>query len=306
MKKISFFAAHYHHATMKPIFLGLFCFVSIHCFSQKTLEYNLTVGDTFTVRQLAYQHIAQEIGGVEQIIENNLTGEMRFEVVAASPSDYTLSMVFKRLKMVMSSPTLGELSNMDTVSEDSSDTGSMLFKGLLDVPVSITMGRNGKILSVTGGENLVTSMFEYAGIHDPNIIAASKGEMEKQFGSQALSESFEQMTHFYPTTPVNVGSEWRNNFNGNLSAENHWKLDNITDTAFQISGTASTTMSNIDENIAMTLKGNQNTTITANPKTGLFIEIEVTGENTGDTFFIKQNQTIPTHIKSTIIYKIII
>ncbi|MEZ4793008.1 MAG: DUF6263 family protein [Gelidibacter sp.] len=289
---------------MKQLVLTILLVISSSAIAQKALQYNLNVGDKFTVQQEATQHITQDISGVDQIIENHLIGVMSFEVIEATPENYTLSMTFKRLKMLMSSPTLGELSNADTESADSSDVTNMLFKGLLDVPVSIIMEKTGKIKSVTGGDKLINSMFASAGIDKPEVIAASKGQMEKQFGSDALSNSFEQMTHFYPVDPVAAGKEWSNSYTGNLSAKNTWKLDGVTDEAIHISGTANTTMSTIDENIMMTLNGTQNTTVVANPKTGLFSEVTVTGENSGDTLFQAQNMTIPTTIKSTITYKI--
>lgn len=289
---------------MKHLFLFIFLTISATMVSQKTIQYNLKVGDHFTVEQVAEQHITQDINGVDQIIENNLIGVMYFEVIEATPENYTLIMKFKRLKMLMTSPTLGDLSNADTQSTDSTDVTNMLFKGLLDVPVTLIMEKTGKIKSVTGGEKLIASMFESAGIDQPEIIAASKGQMEKQFGSDALSNSFEQMTYFYPVDAVSVGSEWSNSYVGNMSAKNNWKLDSYSDKAIQISGNATTTMSTVDENIMMTLNGSQTSQLVANPKTGLLSQLTVTGENSGDTLFQAQNMSIPTSIKSKITYKI--
>lgn len=289
---------------MKHIIRCFVLIISTISVAQSTLEYRLSVGDNFTVEQEAKQYITQDLNGTEQIIENNLIGVMYFEVVDATPENYTLAMSFKRLKMLMNSPTLGELSNSDTASDDSTDVTNMLFKGLLDVPVTIVMEKTGRIKSVSGGEKLISAMFESAGIDQPEIIAASKGQMEKQFGSDALSNSFEQMTHFYPVGTVSVGNEWTNSYNGSMSAKNNWKLDSYSTETISISGTASTTMTTLDENIMMTLTGTQNTTVVADPNTGLFREITVTGENAGNTLFQAQNMTIPTTIKSTITYKI--
>lgn len=278
--------------------------ISVSGIAQQTLEYRLAVGDKFLVEQVANQEITQDINGVNQIIENNLIGEMYFEVLEANDDNYTISMSFKRLKMLMTSPTLGELSNSDTASTDSTDVTTMLFKGILNVPVTIVMEKTGKITSVTGGEKLIASMFESAGIDQPEIIEASKGQMEKQFGSDALANSLEQMTYFYPVDAVAVGDEWANSYNGNLSAKTNWNFADYNSEVTTITGNATATMSTIDENIMMTLMGTQKTTIIANSKTGLFSSVTVTGENSGDTLFQAQNITIPTSIKSTITYKI--
>ncbi len=289
---------------MKHYVLYIILAISSSVFAQKKLQYNLNVGDKFSVEQEAIQHITQDLNGVEQIIENNLMSVMNFEVIKVTANDYTLLMNFKRLKMLMSSPTLGELSNSDTDLIDSTDLSNMLFKGLLNVPVTIVMEKSGKIKSVSGGDKLIENMFVSAGIDQPEIISSSKGQMEKQFGSEALSNSFEQMTYFYPVDAVSVGNEWTNSYTGNMSAKNDWQLDAQSDEVVNISGISTTTMSTIDENVNMTLTGNQKTTILASPKNGLFKLITVTGENSGSTLVHAQDMTIPTQIKSTIIYKI--
>ena len=278
--------------------------ISSTVFAQKKLQYNLKVGDNFTVEQEAKQYITQSLEDAEQAIENHLISVMNFEVVDASNENYTLTMTFKRLKMLMSSPTLGELSNSDTESMDSSDVATILFKGILNIPVTIIMEKSGKITSVTGGDKLIDNMFASAGIVDPEIIGASKGQLDKQFGSEALSSSLEQMTYFYPVDAVSVGDEWTNNYSGNLSANNVWTLESEDKNTVTILGNSSTTMSTIDENISMTLTGTQKSSIVANSNNGMFRSVIVSSENAGDTVIKLQNMTIPTQINSTITYKI--
>ncbi|MCK7589943.1 DUF6263 family protein [Subsaxibacter sp. CAU 1640] len=290
---------------MKSRFLCFLLLISTISLAQTKLEYKLSVGDNFTVQQEARQVITQDLNGIDQIIENDLLGIMHFKVIDSEEDTYTMEMTFKRLKMLMSSPSLGELSNSDSDSADSSDVANMLFKGLLNVPVIIIMEKTGKIKSVTGGENLIASMFASAGMDQPEIIAESKKQMEKQFGSAALTNSFEQITYIYPIEPVAVGNQWTNRYVGNMSAKNIWSLTENSGNSIKIDGSASTTMSSIDENIIMTLSGNQKTSISVDPSNGLFKEITVTGENSGNTLFQAQNMTIPTDIKSIITYKIL-
>lgn len=289
---------------MKYLIFFVLILISSTVIAQKSLEYRLAVGETFTVEQIANQEITQDINGAYQIIENNLIAKMDFEVLEDNGDSYKIAMSFRRLKMLMTSPTLGELSNSDTASSDSTDVTTMLFKGLLNVPVTIVMEKTGKIKSVAGGEKLIAAMFESAGIDQPEIIEASKAQMEKQFGSDALANSLEQMTFFYPIDEVAVGDEWTNSYNGSLSAKNIWSLTNQTTETTTITGNATATMSTIDENVIMTLSGSQKTTVIANTKSGLFSSVTVIGKNSGDTLFQAQNMTIPTSIKSTITYKI--
>ena len=273
--------------------------------AQKILQYDLKVNDIFNVEQQAAQHITQDINGVDQIIDNNLKSSMQFKVVKVERDLITLEMTFKHMKMTMSSPSLGELLNADTSNKDDEDLTSKMFKGTLNIPVTMLMEKTGKIKSISGGDKLVASMFKSAGITDEVAIEANRSQFEKQFGSDALSNSFEQMTYFLPAKSVKEGDSWENVYQGDLQAKNKWTLDKYNNDTYTISGNANSTMSNIDENVMMVLNGTQNTTIQANSKTLLFKEITVEGVYMGDTQVTAGDLTIPTKITSTITYKIL-
>ena len=137
--------------------------------AQNVLQYNLSVGDSFTIHQEAIQHITQDIDGTIQEIDNKLSGMMSFEVIKSEKESITFEMNFTNLKMLMSSPTLGELSNVDSSSDDTEDIMSLMFKGILNIPVTIVMSKNGKITSVTGGDKLIESMFK-KGLWKNNLV----------------------------------------------------------------------------------------------------------------------------------------
>jgi hypothetical protein len=273
--------------------------------AQQILRYDLKVDDTFKVEQQAKQHIIQDVNGVDQVIDNNLKSSMQFKVVKVEQDIITLEMMFQHMKMTMSSPTLGELLNADTSTEDGDDMTSKMFQGTLNIPITMVMERTGKIRSISGGEKLIASMFKVANITDEAAIEANKAQFEKQFGSQALSNSFEQMTYFLPTKSVNLNDSWENAYKGDLESKNKWTLTSYGADTYTVSGTAETTMSNTDENVMMLLTGTQKTTINANSKTGLFTDITVEGAYSGDTQLHAANMTIPTKITSTITYKLL-
>lgn len=288
---------------MKTLTVLLIFLCSLTITAQRELEYNLQQGDTFKVKQQAKQHITQDLNGVDQIIENQLQSTMQFKVVKLDSESITLEMYFEHMKMIMSSPSLGELLNVDTSTADG-DMNSKMFKGVLNIPIVLIMEPTGKIRSVTGGEKLIASMFKMANITDKEVIGASAPQFEKQFGSQALSNSFEQMTCFLPAKEVSVGDTWSNVYNGDLESKNTWTLSAHNKETFTVLGNATTTMSSIDENVMMVLTGNQKTTINATSKTGLFTDITVEGTYSGDTQVQANNMTIPTTITSTVTYKL--
>ena len=290
---------------MKAFTILLVFLSTLSLSAQKILQYDLKINDIFNVEQQAKQHITQEINGEDQVIDNNLKSSMQFKVVKVEQDFITFEMTFRYMKMSMSSPSLGELLNADTSNDDDSDLTSKMFKGTLNIPVTMVMERTGKIQSISGGEKLIASMFKAAGITDAAAIEANKAQFEKQFGSDALSNSFEQMTYFLPNKSVKLGDTWENAYQGDLKATNKWTLETYNADAYTISGIAASTMSNIDENVMMVLTGSQKTTINANTKTGLFKEITVDGVYIGDTQVYAGNITIPTKITSTITYKIL-
>ena len=288
---------------MKAFTILLVFLLSFGLSAQKVLRYDLKVNDTFNVEQQTKQHITQDINGMDQVIDNNLKSTMQFKVIKVEQDLITLEMTFKRMKMTMSSPSLGELLNADTSNKDDSDLTSKMFKGTLNIPVTMIMERNGKIQSISGGEKIIASMFKVAEITDEAAIETNKAQFEKQFGSTALSNSFEQMTYFLPAQSVSVNDMWETLYQGDLRAINKWTLTAYSADTFTVSGNADTTMSNIDENVTMVLTGNQKTTINANSETGWFSNITVEGVYIGDTQVHDADMTIPTKITSTITYK---
>lgn len=290
---------------MKHIIAICVFIYSLQLSAQHVLQYNLAVGTSFTVAQEAKQHITQDLQGTDQVIENTLTSEMHFKVVAVNDATITLEMTYKAMKMLMTSPSLGVIMKADTDEKDVLDTTSNMFKATLDIPVTITMEKSGKILDVTGGEKLIESMFKASNITELAQMEAARAQFEKQFGSSALSQSFEQMTYVLPAKKVAINETWTTVFSGNLEAKNTWKLVEYAPEVAKITGTATTVMSTIDENVVMILNGTQTSNITLDPKTGLFQNIVVTSENSGNTQIAAANASIPTTIKSTITYKLV-
>jgi hypothetical protein len=290
---------------MKSLIAICIFITSLQLSAQHVLQYNLTVGTEFTVEQEAKQHITQDLQGTEQVIENTLTSQMHFKVTAVNDATITLEMTFKTMKMQMSSPSLGVIMEADTANKNESDVTSNMFKATLNIPVTLIMERSGKIASISGGEKLIESMFKAANITELAQMEASRAQFEKQFGSSALSQSFEQMTYYLPAKKVKINDTWTTVFSGNLEAKNTWTLTEYSTETSKITGTATTVMSTIDENVVMILNGTQTSTITLDSKTGLFQNIVVKSENSGNAQIAAANASIPTTIKSTITYKIV-
>lgn len=282
------------------IFL-LFCPLS---HGQSALEYSLKTGDKFVIQQDAEQLVVQEFDGYTHELNNKINGILEFVVSGVDSEIYEIDMIFRDLGMKISSNIQGEIMNIRAAELVESDPQSRIFHSLLNVPVKILLDKRGHVTSVRGGEKLVEKMTEASGITDSISKQALRESLAGEFGSVALSNSFEQMTYIYPDKDSVQDSSWKNEYRGKLSAMNQWTLEKTSDSINQIVGSANIRMNITDPGTTMLLTGEQQTHIKADVNTGFIIEMSVEGmasgtamsENSGDL-------EIPTTISSTTTYK---
>ncbi|MCW5517065.1 DUF6263 family protein [Muriicola sp. Z0-33] len=286
-------------------FLVLTCCCSI-LFGQTSLQYRLSEGDTFTIKQKAVQVITQELDGAAHEITNNLDGVMQFLVMTENADNYQIKVTFTDLNLNMSSSIQGELLNVNASVVNEEDIQSKIFNSLLNEPIYIVLARNGDILEVTGGDSLVTKMANSSGLQDEFSLNMMKKSLEKEFGSEALSNSYKQMTFIYPDKKVAVGDEWENEYFGKLTAKNIWTLEELTADSADIIGNALVEMDIAEPATTMRLSGSQKTTISTDINTGFIQQMSVEGNFEGaSTMAQLGDQEIPTSIKSTVLYELI-
>ncbi len=286
--------------------LILFLLSSSILLAQTVLEYDLKEGDVFTVQQNAEQVIVQDVDGATHELTNSLNGVLEFRVLEEKEDSYQIALTFKDLNLKMISSIQGELMNVKAkeVSEDAMQ--SQIFNSLLNTPVELTLSKTGDILKVVGGDSLVAKMANASGIEDGFSKNLMKKSLEKEFGSEALSNNYKQMTFIYTTERVNIGDTWQNEYTGKLNARNTWSLIEITDTEALIRGKAEITMSVTEAVTTMALTGTQDTEIKTDRASGFISMMTVKGESKGISKMPQMSdQDIPTTIKSTITYQLI-
>lgn len=274
--------------------------------SQEQLSYRLVPGDVYLVKQEAQQVITQRLAESEHRITNNISGVMEFKVLARMDSGFELAMVFKDLTMNMDSNTHGELLNVDAKQVIEGDTQSRIFNSLLNVPIRIELAKDGKVLNVVGGDSLVRRMVDASGLDDAFTLELMAKSLEAEFGSQALSDSYEQMTYFYPSQPIAVGDTWVNEYSGKLSATNTWTLQSLDAQTANITGIAQVAIEMEEPSTTMILNGIQNTSIITDRISGFITHMIVESTTEGfSTLSQLSDQEIPTTIRSSITYQLI-
>lgn len=272
--------------------------------AQSILEYTLEKGATFTIKQDAEQVITQEIDGATHELINKINGILEFKVLMQRDSTYAIALTFKDLNLKMTSSIQGELMNVHAKEVNEDDMQSNIFNSLLNSPVQLVLDKTGDILEVNGGDSLVIKMAEASGLEDGFSLNMMKKSLLKEFGSEALSDSYKQMTFIYPKKPVKIGDTWKNEYAGKLWAKNTWTLDAISKNEAIIHGTADVTMDVTELATAMKLVGNQQTRIITDTASGFIKTMTVEGQSNGtSTLTQMDDQEIPTSIKTKSTYE---
>ncbi|NAS11682.1 DUF6263 family protein [Poritiphilus flavus] len=273
---------------------------------QTSLKYSLKEGDTFTIKQSAQQLITQEIDGAAHEITNTIDGIMEFRVLGETEDNYSVAVTFKDLNLSMSSSIQGTLMDVKAGDVTSEDPQSKIFNSLLNTPVQIILAKNGDVLEVNGGDSLVAKMAKASGVEDQFTLNMMKKSLEKEFGSEALSNSYKQMTYIYPDDDKEVGESWENEYSGKLATKNVWTLDKVTETETDLSCKADVVMDLKEPATTMKLTGTQDTQVTADSESGFILKMTVEGISEGTSTLAQMgDQEIPTTIKSLITYELI-
>lgn len=292
---------------MKPIATLLFLlFCNTAIFGQTTLEYTLSEGSVFMIKQNATQVITQELDGAKHELTNTIDGILEFRVLAQQEDSYQIALTFKDLNLLMTSSIQGELMNVKAKEVSEEDIQSQIFNSLLDNPVQMTLSKTGDIIEVIGGDSLVVKMANASGLEDDFSKNMMKKSLEKEFGSEALSNNYKQMTFIYSEKKVSIGDTWKNEYSGKLNAKNTWTLDGVTETNATITGKADVVMNIAEPATTMKLNGTQETKITTDILSGFIIKMQVEGFSEGTSTMAQMGELeIPTSIKSTITYELI-
>ncbi|SHI83210.1 hypothetical protein SAMN04487911_106108 [Arenibacter nanhaiticus] len=285
------------------LFLTLF---NATLFGQTTFAYQLDKGDVFTIKQQAKQVITQELDGASHIITNTIDGILQFKVLGEENKNYVVSLTFKDLNLKMTSSIQGELMNVRAKQIKEGDIQSRVFHTILNNPIKLILAKNGNILEVQGGDSLVSKMAKASGLKDKFSLNMMKKSLQKEFGSEALSNSYKQMTYIYPNNKIKIHDQWQNTYSGTLTSSNTWTLIGVTNNRANISGKAKVNMDVKDPSTSMKLSGTQTTKVQTDMSSGFIVKMEVNGKSSGtSTIAQMSDQEIPTTITSKTTYELI-
>ena len=282
-------------------FLGLFI-----ANAQQQLGYTLKPGQSFLVKQVANQEMVMKMDGTQQVLNNEMDALFSFTVQDEVEEGYALEFEFKDFAMKSSTNLQGTLIDVRASEPQEGNLMSTIFSGLLGTKLNITMKKTGEILSVTGADKLVGQMLGAAGDLDEFTKNLMQKSLEKEFSSESLSNSFEQMTFMYSDQPVSDESTWETIFEGKINAQNKWTLEKVDGDTVSLSGNSAITMNTQESSLSMDLSGSQEIIVQASKATGFINKMMVNANGEGASkMAMAENVEIPTTLKQTITYELI-
>ncbi|MBR9915925.1 MAG: hypothetical protein GYB32_14100, partial [Algicola sp.] len=244
--------------------------------------------------------------GSKHEMENHVEGDYIFTVTGVSDSLYNITFMFARFKMSSSSNQLGTIISIDTDKQvTDEDIEAKLFSQLITVDLQMEMYRSGKIKSIEGADRMIDKMAGAAGDFDEFTKELIRESMRSEFSNESLAKSFEQMTFIYPTESIKKGESWTNTFEGELSSQNTWTLDEMTKNDILISGKSTIKFVNADADLEMNLTGDMTSNVVTSTDHGFVKSMSSTSVAKGHSIMHNMNDLkVPTSITSNITYKI--
>ena len=286
--------------------LVVFFLMALTLQAQTTLKYTLKKDDVFRVKQQATQLITQQLEGQKHELTNDLAGLYDFKVIEVDEKGYDILLSFQDFKLKATSSIQGTIMDVKALELVEGDVMSEMFHAIIGHELKLRMSTNGSIISVEGGDELIDKMISSAGLEDEYTRNIMRESLAKEFSSNGLAKSFEQMTYFYPAKKVTIGDTWENSYNGKLTADNTFTLKKIDGGSIFITGEAAIVMNTNESGAKMSLSGSQETVIQANSSNGFIKKVMVSGLAKGDTIMAQMGDTsIPTTIESTISYELL-
>ena len=169
---------------------------------------NFAPGASYLCSMEMNKQVKQTIDGEEQRMEQNLLLVWDYDILAKNDAgNYEISARYARIK---SSQRFG----MQKVEFDSDnmpdyiDPSMIGYKILVGSEITMEVTPEGKVKRLDGFQEIIDKIIDELNIPDSRQRNEIISGLQKQFGDEAMRQSFEQMTAFYPENPVDTGDSW--------------------------------------------------------------------------------------------------
>jgi hypothetical protein len=188
---------------MKTTLTLLLCSLSLLGWGQKkeTLAFNLEKGATYSQTVESSIAVAQQMMGQSIRLDMTTRVEMDFLVKEASATRYDLEASYKSFRVNVTSPMGAQA--FDSGNAEASSVLAKLLTALKEKPVQLKMSKQGKIIEASNFDDVLASVTAQSP-QDEMMLT----QLKSMIGGDALKQSFENSTAYFPDHPVAKGESW--------------------------------------------------------------------------------------------------
>ena len=172
------------------------------------LNLNLEAGSSYICVMELNQNVAQTTGGYDQTLRQELLMSWRYDVIGSNENgEIDINLTYTRIKVKQDFGF--QSSEYDSESPPDYIEPSMRGYGaVVGSELGVKMGKKGRIIELRGVDTMLDKMIEDLDLPDSPAKNEMIASMRSQFGEDALRQALEQITGFYPESPVNIGDKW--------------------------------------------------------------------------------------------------
>lgn len=181
---------------MKKILLIVLS-LSMSCtltFSQISLKFNPAKGDKYQYYYEIEQDIQQSVGGQQIPLKQKIVTVYDMNILDGGSNDTKIAFTYKTIAYEMSSPMGSMIYHSDNLPDNPSPTEQTMrqvFGSLLNKQFEVVVQKDGTVKSVTGMDEVLSSMAEAIGKNNPQS-AMMVENLKQQFSDEAMKNNFEQ------------------------------------------------------------------------------------------------------------------
>jgi hypothetical protein len=267
--------------------------------ASKMLKFNFEKGKSYDYEMI--MNMDQEVMG--QKIKMDMTMYYTLDVKEAEGDTKIITSTYDRFKMAMDMGSMMSI-DMDTdkplVESEGTDPRkdpmkmvNRLFSAIKGRQFQLKVNAEGKVLEVTGMQELASSIIDSMGLDQdaPEMKEKMREAFSKQFNDADVKSQFERILYIFPNKEVKVGDSWEKNtsMSGQMPAKY-----NSTYTVKEIEGDMVTLEENskiTSSNEKMEMDGKVKGTLIVDSRSGLVVSADqnmnITAKMQGTSFDIK-------------------
>ncbi|HKZ67512.1 MAG TPA: DUF6263 family protein [Chitinophagaceae bacterium] len=244
----------------------------------KVLKFNLEKGKSYDYEIL--WDTDQKMMGQDNKI--TIAGGYTINVIDENDNIKTLTAAYRNFKMYMnimgmeiSVDTDKPSGPMDEAAIKANPLGMMdrVFAGIKGKEFTMKVDEEGKVLQVSGFEQIINGMIDSIGIND-DVKMQMRASLQDQFNEQAIKDQFAQVFTIFPNKEIKSGDSWEKSFQmgGRMPAKYTTKYTVKEIEGDHVSLSAQTRIGSGSSE--MEIKGTQDGSLLVDSKTGLVINAE--------------------------------